>query len=142
MAIARFDDVNVLRRGDPASCAAELGAGGSLTQVTTIPVPCVPVTSAPVEAADGDRPEDQVLATEGFAMAVESLGTRVCSHGEKPSRRHGPKRCQFCSGPIPARHSHVLDTVRCAVWCTCAACSVVFHFADREPRRSGSRAAV
>ena len=32
-------------------------------------------------------------------------------------------RCEICRRPLPARHQHVLDTVRCAVFCTCPDCS-------------------
>lgn len=33
-------------------------------------------------------------------------------------------RCEICRRPLLARHHHVLDTERCAIFCTCAACSV------------------
>lgn len=35
--------------------------------------------------------------------------------------------CQFCHGPIPGSHRHVLAAQERAVFCACPACSELFH---------------
>jgi hypothetical protein len=39
----------------------------------------------------------------------------------------GAPVCQFCQGPIPVSHRHVLAAQERAVFCACPACSDLFH---------------
>lgn len=44
--------------------------------------------------------------------------------------------CEVCRRPLPARHHHVLDTERCAIFCTCPDCSAaVRRAADTRTAR-------
>jgi hypothetical protein len=44
-----------------------------------------------------------------------------------PRATPGAPVCQFCHGPIPVSHRHVLAAQERAVFCACPACSDLFH---------------